>query len=40
MLNAVCELIEAHEALIRTETFENEMANADWALTGGPDDDE
>lgn len=31
LLNAICELIEAHAALIRTETFENEMANADWA---------
>lgn len=31
LLNAICELIEAHAALIRTETFENEMSAADWA---------
>lgn len=31
LLNAVCELIEAHAALIRTETFEAEMTHADWA---------
>jgi hypothetical protein len=38
LLNAVCELIEAHAALIRTETFETEMANADWAMSQEDDD--
>jgi hypothetical protein len=39
LLNAVCELIEAHAALIRTETFETEMSNADWAMSQGDEDD-
>jgi hypothetical protein len=39
LLNAVCELIEAHAALIRTETFEAEMESADWAMSQGEDDD-
>jgi hypothetical protein len=38
LLDAVCELIEAHAARVRTETFEEEMANADWSLTQGDDD--
>lgn len=40
LLNAVCELIEAHAALIRTETFENEMSNVDWAMSQGEDDED
>jgi predicted solute-binding protein len=39
LLNAVCELIEAHAARVRTETFEAEMENADWALMSGDEDD-
>lgn len=39
LLDAVCELIEAHAALIRTETFEAEMMQADWAMSQGEDDD-
>lgn len=40
LYSAICSAIEAWAERTRTETFENEMANADWALTGGPDDDE
>jgi hypothetical protein len=40
LLDAVCELIEAHAARVRTETFECEMENADWAKTGGWTDDD
>ena len=39
LLDAVCELIEAHAARVRTETIENEFANADWAMSQGEDDD-
>jgi len=35
---AVCELIEAHAARVRTETFEAEMDNADWAQAQADDD--
>ena len=38
LLNAVCELIEAHAALIRTETLEAEMTNADWARAQADDE--
>lgn len=38
LLDAVCELIEAHAARIRTETFENEMDNADWASAQADDE--
>jgi hypothetical protein len=37
LLNAVCELIEAHAARVRTETFEMEMENADWSMSQGED---
>ena len=37
---AICELIEAHAARARTETFENEMENADWARSGGWSEDD
>jgi hypothetical protein len=37
---AVCELIEAHAARVRTETFEAEMENVDWALMSGEQDDD
>jgi hypothetical protein len=33
LLDAVCELIEAHAARVRTETLECEMEQADWAST-------
>jgi hypothetical protein len=36
---AVCELIEAHAARVRTETLECEMDNADWAMSQGDDED-
>ena len=39
LLNAVCELIEAHAARIRTETFEAEMDNVDWARAQADDDE-
>ena len=39
LLDAVCELIEAHAALIRTETLEAEMTNVDWAMSQGDDED-
>lgn len=39
LVNAVCELIEAHAARVRTETFECEMENADWARAQADDDD-
>ena len=35
---AICELIEAHAARVRTETFEAEMDNADWAQAQADDD--
>jgi hypothetical protein len=34
---ALCELIEAHAARVRTETFEAEMDNADWASAQADD---
>lgn len=40
LLNAVCELIEAHAARVRTETFEEEMVNADWASASPMLDDD
>lgn len=40
LLNAVCELIEAHAARVRTETFETEMDNADWAMSQGDADED
>ena len=40
LLNAVCELIEAHAARVRTETFEAEMENADWASSSSMLDDD
>jgi len=36
---AICELIEAHAARVRTETFEAEMDNADWAQAQADDGD-
>jgi hypothetical protein len=39
LLDAVCELIEAHAARVRTETFEAEMDNVDWAMSQGDDED-
>ena len=40
LLNALCELIEAHAALVRTEAFETEMTNADWAMSQGDADED
>lgn len=40
LLDAICELIEAHAARIRTDTLECEFDNADWAKTGGWADDD
>lgn len=37
---AICEFIEAHAARVRTDTFENEMDNADWAMSQGEDDED
>lgn len=37
---AICSAIEAWADRTRTETLEAEMEAVDWALTGGPDDDE
>jgi hypothetical protein len=37
--DALCELIEAHAARVRTETFENEMDNVDWARAQADDED-
>lgn len=39
LLDAVCELIEAHAARVRTDTIENEFANVDWALMNGDSDE-
>ena len=37
---AVCELIEAHAARVRTDTLESEMEAVDWALMGADEDDD
>ena len=39
MYAALCELIEAYAARLRTDTLEAEMENADWALMSGDEDD-
>ena len=36
--HAICELIEAHAARVRTDTLENEFDNADWAMSQGDED--
>lgn len=38
-VNAICEVLEAYAARIRTDTIEQEFANADWALMSGDDDE-
>ena len=38
LIDAVCELIEAHAARVRTETLECEMANMDWTRAQADDD--
>ena len=37
--HAICELIEAYAARVRTDTLENEFDNADWASTSSQLDD-
>jgi len=36
---ALCELIEAHAARIRTETLDNELEYADWTRSQANDGD-
>jgi hypothetical protein len=38
LLEAVCELIEAHAARVRTETLEMEMDQMDWARAQADDE--
>jgi hypothetical protein len=38
--HAVCEVLEAYAARLRTDTLENEFDNADWAMSLGADDDD
>jgi len=40
LLDAVCELIEAHAARVRTETLDAELEYADWARAQADDLDE
>ena len=40
LYNAICSAIEAWAERTRTETFEAEMENADWAKAGGWVDDD
>lgn len=37
---ALCEVLEAYAARLRTETLEQEFENVDWALMSGDDDDD
>lgn len=37
---AKCSAIEAWAERTRTDTLEAEFEVADWAMTGGPDDDD
>ena len=39
LFDAVCEVLEAYAARLRTDTLENEFDNADWALMSGDTDD-
>lgn len=38
MYSAICELIEAYAARLRTDTLEQEFENADWAGSTLEDD--
>ena len=38
LLDAVCELIEAHAARVRTETLDNELEYADWTRSQADDE--
>jgi len=38
LLDAVCELIEAHAARVRTETLDQELEYADWTQSQADDD--
>jgi hypothetical protein len=37
LLDAVCELIEAHAARVRTETLDQELEYADWTRAQADD---
>ena len=39
LYNAICDLIEAAAAHLRTDTLENEFENADWAHANTDDTD-
>ena len=39
LLDAVCELIEAQAARVRTETLDQELEYADWKQSQGNDGD-
>lgn len=39
LYSAICELIEAHAARVRTDIFEMEMEAADWARAQADDED-
>lgn len=40
LYDAICELIEAHAARVRTDTLEAELDNVDWAKAGGWSEDD
>lgn len=40
LYSAICSVIEAWAEHLRTDTLENEFANADWALMGSDEDDD
>jgi len=40
LYKAVCEVLEAYAAHLRTETLEAEMDAVDWALMGNEEDDD
>ena len=37
LLDAICELIEAHAARVRTETLDQELEYADWTRAQADD---
>ena len=40
LLNAICEVLEAYAARLRTETLEAELDAVDWALMGSDEDED
>jgi hypothetical protein len=38
--HAVCEVLEAYAARLRTDTLEAELEAVDWALMGSDEDDD